>query len=59
MQAEIDSTKLISMLNFLISNPALAGGRTWSANFDPRLDAFQKENFGKMRRVFSIVESIL
>ena len=52
MQTEIDATKLISMLNFLVANPELAGGRIWSANFDPHLKDLEKENFGKMRRVF-------
>lgn len=47
-----DPLKLISMLNFLIENPEAAGGRVWSANFDPLISANLKPNFGKIRRIF-------
>ena len=52
LKSSADSSKLISMLNFLIENPEAAGGRVWSANFDPPISADLKPNFGKVRRVF-------
>jgi short-subunit dehydrogenase len=47
-----DPSKLISMLNFLMANPNVAGGRVWSANFDSLQTKLPKMNFGKMRRTF-------
>lgn len=52
LHSNVDPSKLISMLNFLIANPDVAGGRVWSANFDSLISELEKENFGKMRRTF-------
>ena len=52
LRTSADPSKLISMLNFLIANPEVAGGRVWSANFDPPVIANLKPNFGKFRRIF-------
>jgi len=52
LESEVDPNKLISLLNFLIENPDMAGGRVWSANFDTLKTEFPDKNFGKLRRVY-------
>ena len=52
LETEVDAFKLISLLNFLILNPEIAGGRIWSANFDSLEPVLRSKNFGKLRRVF-------
>lgn len=52
LRATADPLKLISMLNFLIANPDVAGGRVWSANFDSLKTELDDKNFGKLRRVY-------
>jgi short-subunit dehydrogenase len=52
LHSQVNPSKLISMLNFLMENPDIAGGRIWSASFDSLVTELGKENFGKMRRTF-------
>lgn len=44
--------KLIVLLKYLIENPKLLGGRSWSANFDKIGSRDLNSEFGRMRRVF-------
>jgi NAD(P)-dependent dehydrogenase (short-subunit alcohol dehydrogenase family) len=52
LNTETDPTKLIEMINFLIKNPELAGGRLWSANFDQLTEELISSDFGKLRRIY-------
>jgi len=52
LESEVNPTKLIEMINFLIQNPESAGGRIWSANFDQPTVDIENKNFGKLRRIF-------
>jgi len=47
-----DPGKLIALINYLIRNPDMAGGRVWSANFDELAGGKMVANFGKLRRIF-------
>jgi NAD(P)-dependent dehydrogenase (short-subunit alcohol dehydrogenase family) len=44
--------KLITLLKYLIENPRLLGGRSWSANFDKLGVKDMNAEFGRMRRVY-------
>jgi hypothetical protein len=44
--------KLIALLKYLIENPRLLGGRSWSANFDKLGVKDMNAEFGRMRRVY-------
>lgn len=52
LSSDVDSSKLISTINFLVANPEIAGGRVWSANFDNLQTEIGEKNFGKLRRVY-------
>lgn len=52
LNSKSDPTKLIELINFLIKNPEVAGGRIWSANYDQLTAKNVAANFGKLRRVF-------
>ena len=44
--------KILEMLDYLIRNPDVAGGRLWSAQFDDNQSSSSNQEFGKMRRIF-------
>jgi NAD(P)-dependent dehydrogenase (short-subunit alcohol dehydrogenase family) len=44
--------RILSIIDFLMANPDVAGGRLWSAQFDDYTSSSVEKDFGKLRRVF-------